>query len=183
MFAGTALSVRLFVYAGLSLFIISRPYLYMVVCVLYVYNLTWGGLKMAKMGESQTGSVSFLSSWKRSPSNLRKVAPLSLIYFGRFFFFFFLIPPCLFTVHVRPVLSPCQAGNTCYIFTCVSNSYIIDNIINTICAYTVYNIICSTAIYVGDHRILLDRLFVRLHNKIGTFVILQTSIIIFLNTP
>ena len=40
MFAGTALSVRLFVYAGLSLSIISGPYLYMVVCILYVYNLT-----------------------------------------------------------------------------------------------------------------------------------------------
>ena len=40
MFAGTALSVRLFIYAGLSLFIISGPYLYMVVCVLYAYNLT-----------------------------------------------------------------------------------------------------------------------------------------------
>ena len=42
MFAGMALSVRLFVYAGLSLFIISGPYLYMVVCVLYAYNLTLG---------------------------------------------------------------------------------------------------------------------------------------------
>ena len=40
MFAGTALSVRLLVYAGLSLFIISGPYLYVVVCVLYAYNLT-----------------------------------------------------------------------------------------------------------------------------------------------
>ena len=40
MFAGTALSVRLFVYAGLSLFIIYGPYLYVVVCVLYAYNLT-----------------------------------------------------------------------------------------------------------------------------------------------
>ena len=40
MFVGTALSVRLLVYAGLSLFIISGPYLYMVVCVLYAYNLT-----------------------------------------------------------------------------------------------------------------------------------------------
>ena len=134
---------------------------------------------MAKTGESQTGSVSFLSSLKRSLSNLRRVAPLSLIYSRRFSILF---PPCLFTVHVRPVLSPCQAGNTCYIFTCVFTSYIIDNIINKFCAYTVYNIICSTAIYVGDHRILLDRLFVRLHNKIGTFIILQTSIIIFLNT-
>ena len=43
MFAGMALSVHLLVYAGLSLFIISGPYLYVVVCVLYAYNLTWGG--------------------------------------------------------------------------------------------------------------------------------------------
>ena len=35
MFAGTALSVRLLVYAGLSLFIICGPYVYMVVCVVY----------------------------------------------------------------------------------------------------------------------------------------------------
>ena len=40
MFAGTALSVRLFVYAGLSLFIIYGPYLYVVVCVFFAYNLT-----------------------------------------------------------------------------------------------------------------------------------------------
>ena len=43
MFAGTALSVRVFIYAGLSLFIINRPYLYAVVCVLYAYNLTCSG--------------------------------------------------------------------------------------------------------------------------------------------
>ena len=40
MFAGTALSVRLFVCAGLSLFIIYGPYLSVVVCVFYAYNLT-----------------------------------------------------------------------------------------------------------------------------------------------
>ena len=40
MFAGTALSVHLFVCAGLSLFIIYGPYLYVVVCVFYAYNLT-----------------------------------------------------------------------------------------------------------------------------------------------
>ena len=48
MFAGMALSVRLLVYAGLSLFIINGPYIYMVVCVVYTYNLTWGGLKNGK---------------------------------------------------------------------------------------------------------------------------------------
>ena len=42
MFAGMALSVHLLVYAGLSLFIIYGPYVYMVVCVVYAYNLTWG---------------------------------------------------------------------------------------------------------------------------------------------
>ena len=41
MFAGTALSVRLFVCAGLSLFIICGPYLSVVVCVFYAYNLTF----------------------------------------------------------------------------------------------------------------------------------------------
>ena len=36
---GTVLSVRLSVRAGLSLFIIVGPYLYLVVCVVYAYNL------------------------------------------------------------------------------------------------------------------------------------------------
>ena len=90
---------------------------------------------MAKMGESQMGSVSFLLPWKRSMGNLRKVAPLSLNCFGRFSV---LIPPYLFTVHVRPVLSPCQAGNTCYISSCFSNTCTIDNILNTICTHNVY---------------------------------------------
>ena len=44
MFTGTALSVRLLVYVGLSLFIIGGPYLYMVVSVLYAYNLTQQGM-------------------------------------------------------------------------------------------------------------------------------------------
>ena len=38
--AGMALYVRLLVYAGLSLFIICGLYVYMVVCVVYAYNLT-----------------------------------------------------------------------------------------------------------------------------------------------
>ena len=64
MFVGMALFVRLFVYAGLT-------------CIwLYVYfthiNLHGGAWKMAKKGESQMGSVSFLSSCKRSIGNLRK---------------------------------------------------------------------------------------------------------------
>ena len=35
-----ALCIRLLVSAGLSLFIISGLYLYMVVCIVYAYNLT-----------------------------------------------------------------------------------------------------------------------------------------------
>ena len=40
MLAGTALYICLLVCAGLSLFIISGLYVYMVVCVVYAYNLT-----------------------------------------------------------------------------------------------------------------------------------------------
>ena len=39
MLADTALYIRLLVYEGLSLFIISGLYVYMVVCVVYAYNL------------------------------------------------------------------------------------------------------------------------------------------------
>ena len=53
MFVGMALSIRLLVYAGLSLFIISGPYLYMVVYVLYAYNLTWGPEKWQKRGRAK----------------------------------------------------------------------------------------------------------------------------------
>ena len=49
MLAGTALSVRLLVYAGLYLFIISWPYLYMVVCELYAYNLTPASIKFLRL--------------------------------------------------------------------------------------------------------------------------------------
>ena len=117
---------------------------------LYAYltriTLHGGGLKNGKNGGEPNGFCLVLSSWKRSMGNLRRVAPLCLNYFGRFSI---LIPPCLFTVHVRPVLSPCQAGNTCYISTCVSNSYTIDNIINTICTHNVYGIMLAPLFLLG----------------------------------
>ena len=50
MLAGMALYIHLLVCAGLSLFIISGLYVYMVVCIVYAYNLTWGGLKNGKNG-------------------------------------------------------------------------------------------------------------------------------------
>ena len=80
---------------------------------------------MAKMGESQTGSVSFLSLGKiilEFLVNLRKGAPSSFCFVSGDFLL--LIPPYLFTVHIRPVLSPCQAGYTCCILSCFSNTCI-----------------------------------------------------------
>ena len=64
MFAGTALSVCLLVYAGLSLFIICGPYVYMVVCVVYAYNLTGGAecLQPARRSWARTGRRSFYSN-------------------------------------------------------------------------------------------------------------------------
>ena len=129
MFAGTALSVHLLVNAGLSLFIICRPYVYKVVCIVYVYNLTWGGPeKWQKQGRAKRVLSRFCCHVRKSHGHFWKIAPLSLNCFGRFSI---LIPPCLFTVHIRPVLSPCQAGNTCYTSTCLCTIY---NIINTIYA-------------------------------------------------
>ena len=60
--------VRLLVCAGLSLFIIGGPYLYVVVCVLYAYNLTeWlnanhGGC--SHWGASMVTAMAMASSWK-----------------------------------------------------------------------------------------------------------------------
>ena len=61
----------------------------------------------------------------------------------------FCFPPRLFTVHVRPVLSPCQAGNTSCISTCFSNVYTINNIINTICTHNVYIIMLAPLCILG----------------------------------
>ena len=80
MFAGTALSVRLFVCAGLSLFIMVGPYLYVVVCVVYAYNLAWGGLKNGKNGAEPNGFCLVFVVRKNNFEilrNLRKGAPLS----------------------------------------------------------------------------------------------------------
>ena len=43
------------VYAGVSLFIIIGPCVYLVVCVIYAYNLAWGGLKNGKNGGEPNG--------------------------------------------------------------------------------------------------------------------------------
>ena len=63
--------------------------------------------------------------------------------------FLFCFPPCLFTVHFRPVLSPCQAGNTSCISTCFSNMCTINNIINTIRTRNVYIIMLAPLCILG----------------------------------
>ena len=100
-------------YMGLSLFIIRRALRIYGCMHVYAYNLTWGGLKNGK-------------NWgraKRVLSPFCRIEDRSFSFWNSTFKFqlfagdFLLIPPCLFTVHVRPVLSPCQAGNTCYTLT------------------------------------------------------------------
>ena len=142
------------VYMGLSLFIIRRAYVYLVVCVTYAYNLTWGGLKNGKNGGEPNGFCLIFVVLKKGRVRFWN----STFKFQLFREIFFLIRPCLFTVHIRPVLSPCQASNTCCTLTFVmfSNVFTTNNNINTIVhSYDILYYI-STIIYIGDHRILLD---------------------------
>ena len=84
MLVGTALCIRFLVYAGLSLFIINGLYVYMVVCVLYAYNLTWGGPeKWQKWGRAKRVLSRFCHVVRKCHGHFR-IAPLSLNCFGRF---------------------------------------------------------------------------------------------------
>ena len=78
-----------------------------------------GGLKNGKNGGEPNGFCLVFVVRKNNfeiLGNLRKRAPLSFYFISGDFLL--LIPPYLFTVHIRPVLSPCQAGNTCCILSC-----------------------------------------------------------------
>ena len=119
----------------------------------YAYNLTWGGLKNGKNGGEPNGFCLIFVMLKKGRVRFG-IAPLSFNCFGRFSF----NSALLFTVHIRPVLSPCQASNTCCTFNIVmfSNIFTTNNNINTIVhSYDILYYI-STVIYIGDHRILLD---------------------------
>ena len=59
--------------------------------------------------------------------------------------FLLLIPPYLFTVHIRPVLSPYQAGNTCCILSCFFKY--VYNIVNTICTHNMYIALCLAPLF------------------------------------
>ena len=69
---------------------------------------------------------------------VRKGAPLSFSFTSGDFLL--LIPPYLFTVHIRLVLSPYQAGNTCCILSCFFKY--VYNIVNTICTHNMYIALC-----------------------------------------
>ena len=100
MLVGTALYIHLLAYAGLSLFIIYGLYVSMVVCIVYAYNLTWGGPeKCQKWGRAKRVLSHFCRNVRKSHGHLR-VAHLSLNCFGRFS-----LNSALF-IH-----SPCQTGS------------------------------------------------------------------------
>ena len=78
------------VYAGVSLFIIVGPYVCLVVCVIYAYNLAWGGLKNGKNGGEPNGFCLVFVVRKNNFGILGKLKERStfkfLFSFGRFFF-------------------------------------------------------------------------------------------------
>ena len=100
MFAGMALSVLLLVYAGLSLFTVCGPYLYMVVCVLYAYNLTLNQFHQLH-ANIQFGPISGISR-----KLITHVKPLALIVLPKKFQFFYYMPKCtkMMVVHFTHTL-------------------------------------------------------------------------------
>ena len=101
--------------------------------------------------------------------NLRKRAPLSFYVISGDFLL--LLLPYLFTVHVRPVLSPCQAGNTYCILSCFFK--IVYNIVNTIFTHNMYIALFVAPLFLlWDHRILLDFLLYH-YNIINTLIMVQ----------
>ena len=127
MLAGTALYIRLLVYAGLSLFIINGLYVFMVVCIVYAYNLTWGGLKNGKKwGRAKRVLSRFCPIIKKRHCEFR-IAPLSLELFREIFCDFRLVYSQSisdrFSARIRPVIHVCIL--TCYLNTYVYMSCII----------------------------------------------------------
>ena len=101
------MSVFLF-YADVSLFIINGLYVNMVVCVVYAYNLTWGGLKNGKNGGEPNGFCLIFVSLQRVAMGVFGKAPLSLNLFREIFFEFHHVysqsMSDRLSAHVRPVV-------------------------------------------------------------------------------
>ena len=135
------------------------------------------GLKNGKNGGEPNGFCLIFIVRKNNfeiLGNLRKRSTFKFCFILRDFLL--LILPYLFTVHIRPVLSPCQAGNTCCIFSCFFKY--VYNIINTICTHNMCIVYCLAPLFLfWDHRILLDFLLYQ-YNIIDTLIMGHTSFII-----
>ena len=137
-------------------------------------TLHGGPEKWQKWGRAKRVLSRFCREEKRKINfeilgNLRKRAPLSFYVISGDFLL--LLPPYLFTVHIRPVLSPCQAGNTYCILSCFfKNVY---NIVNTIFTHNMYIALFVAPLFLlWDHRILLDFLLYQ-YNIINTLIMVQ----------
>ena len=108
MLVGTALYIRLLIYAGLSLFIISGLYVYMVVCIVYAYNLTWGGLKNGKNGGEPKRVLSCFCRVVRKSHGHFYNSTFKFELFREIFFEFRLVYSQSisdrFSAHIRPVI-------------------------------------------------------------------------------
>ena len=82
--------------------------LYLGYAYVYAYNLAWGGLKNGKNGGDPYGYFYVFVLLILKFVSKSSCVPLRLFLFFREIFLLFRLS--LFTVHVRPVLSPCQAG-------------------------------------------------------------------------
>ena len=81
-----ALYILLMAYVGLSLFIISGLYVCMVICIVYAYNLAWGGLKNGKNGGEPNWVLSRFCHVVKIGHVHFGIAPSSPDSFGRFSF-------------------------------------------------------------------------------------------------
>ena len=131
MLVGMALCIHLLVYAGLSLFIISGLSIYMVVCVVYAYNLTWGDLKNGKNGgEPNRFCLVFCHVVRKSHGHFR-ISTFKFELCREIFFEFHLVNSQSmsdrFSAHVRPVMHITLR----HVFSNMCTRY---NVINTICA-------------------------------------------------
>ena len=145
-------------------FILRWAYIiYGFTCV-YAYNLAWGGLKYGKNGGDPYGFYLFFALLFKS-FICHVVVPLSYCFCWEIFFF---IPPCLFTVHVRPVLSPCQVGNT---FLHIQ-FFVYTEVHKIICfTHHIHCFIIITPLCNRDHRELLDKcslIFYKAYNTLKT---------------
>ena len=144
------------VYAGLSIVYCCRALLVTGCTCVYAYNLAWGGLKNGKNGGEPNGFCLVFVVRRivfEIFDNSKERSTFKLYYIPGDFLLLF--PPFLFTVHIRPVLSPCQAGNTCCILSCFFLKHVQYN--KTICTRNINIALCVAPLFLfWDHRILLD---------------------------